>query len=447
MISKAQELLAAIEAGDIERSKNLLAEGAYDPNGSLNKSGPREDDALIDFDEIHFDEIEVEIQPKDVLLGHWPLVVAARQGSLEMVKLVMNGSGDPIAAARWISDCDEILDGAVKSRFKNAFLEALAGGHGDVAAEMLPHMDWSSQAPRMPALIRNAAMGAAALEIAAVQKMPQMVKLAMDGGAGGSLLNEEIFLILEGALREPIQAWAGAAFSNDLMDMLAPLVNPEQLSAVGEALVCEAVDSNASIEVVKIIINGIGSTWLASSGDSLGRLDHDNALLRSARKGRPDIVEAILGACSEPAARTMCSKINYSHESVLHIVAQCCPNIPSILIERSPIRGSRGNPMSDDAGNTPVHAAIAAKTPANAIAMAIHFDALAANNEGNTPLMLLAKKTAIDARMAELWARLGPEPAFGKKQERTNGAGNRHQCGEYRSRRSNGKEGGGARHA
>lgn len=397
MGSKARELLMAIEAGDIEQSKKLLADGAYDPNSSLNEDGRGADlNEELDFD-------EVENRDEDELLGHWPLLAAARKGSLEMVKLVMIASGDPMAAARWVADCDEVLGGAVKSRFQNACLEALAGGHGDVAAEMLPHMDWSARAPRASWLSERIIMGVEALVIAARQKRPEMVKLAISGGAAETLSKSDQILILGGAVKEPLQAWAGAAFSNELIDALAPLVSHENLSAVGEELVCVAVDCNANIEVAKIIIDGIGSTWLAGAGDSRRRLNDDDALSRAAREGREDIVEAILRACSEPVARKLCSKVSYAYRSVLHIAAQYCQNIPPILIESSPLRGARGNPMSDSDGNTPIHAAVAAKTPANALAMSVHFDAQAGNHEGNTPLMLLAEKMALTPE----WLRVG----------------------------------------
>lgn len=409
MRSKTMQLLAAIEAGDIEKAKKMLEEGAYDPWISLGRRGfAAHVSENIDFD-THDEEDEDE-DNEHGLLGHWPLVAAARQGSLEMVKLMMDGSGDAAAAVLWFADGNKILDGAVTSQFQNAFLEALASGSSDIAEEMLPYINWSLTIPDLQWTCEPLTMGAAALTVSAHQKRLAMVKLAISGGAAESLSKNEVEWILVAAIKEPLQPWIGASFSKDLMDELAALVDREDFSAIGEKLVCVAANFGAPIDTVKIILNGIGSTWLAEDREPR-RLGESNGLWTAIKKDRPDIIEAILEGCSSLIARQICSSVSYSYDSCLHLAARNCKKIPAILIENFLLIRGDGEEISNYDGNSPVHAAIEAESPANASALAAHFDAQAANSAGNTPLMLLAQKTPLTPEWLSLgleWAKSQP---------------------------------------
>lgn len=316
-------------------------------------------------------------------LGHRPLLEAISKGHDALAKALFLKQQNLKAAAEWINPSPREVP-------KSVLVEAINGGCSMAVAAMAAHVDFGSNtAP----LFRDTTFGNIALVSAARHRNTEIVKLLCKAGAGEHLAGMQPGLLLSWAFDDK--------WSSERKDKECSLALIESLLAADARPVAQggdpwiltkAIAANSDIDIIEKMVEICGG---AAIGAWRAGIPRANPLYLAADMGRVDAIQCILDALSEEEARELCSKVAYGWETILLRAARNCAAFPEELIRLSPVRHESGLPMSDATGNTPLHCSINSPTPDNALALIGHVNPLDANHDGDTALMLLARKNDV----------------------------------------------------
>jgi ankyrin repeat protein len=285
-----EQLLAAIEARDIERVKVLLAAGA-NPNAKKNEK------TAYQLAKYGLDEIKcslIEAGAEDSLLRH-SLVWAVGTGRIETVKKLLQkgadvntvsvGLGNPLleAARKGNSEIVDLLIAAGAdvddgNSISTPLLSAIEQGHFDIALKLIAAGANPTQASRF--------RGVPAIALAAAQGSPEVIRALIAAGADVNVCVEQIAIN-----RAQIQQQTGAALKSTF-DLL------ETMGKAFETLNADISDPSEAIEAFDR-----ASTRAQLSNSSIAEpenaVDTYSAIL-AARCGHPQALAVLLEAGADP---------------------------------------------------------------------------------------------------------------------------------------------------